>query len=86
MIAGDVRVIVADCQALVVAQAFAPGSAVLGVSRAPDQKPTPGLAGRPDVVATPRIGGPRPEAAEHRAFDTAPQVGDLVQGRCRGGR
>jgi len=57
------------------------GGAAMDVGRAPDQKPTPALAGRPDVVATPHIGGLTPEAAEHQAFDTVRQVGDLAQGR-----
>ena len=57
------------------------GGAALDVGRAPDQKPTPGLAGRPDVVATPHIGGLTPEAAEHQAFDTVRQVGALAEGR-----
>ena len=57
------------------------GGAALDVGRAPDQKPTLGLAGRPDVIATPHIGGLTPEAAEHQAFDTVRQVGELAQGR-----
>jgi len=55
--------------------------AAMDVGRAPDQKPTPALAGRPDVIATPHIGGLTPEAAEHQAFDTVRQVGDVAQGR-----
>ncbi len=55
--------------------------AAMDVGRAPDQKPTPALAGRPDVIATPHIGGLTPEAAEHQAFDTVRQVEELVQGR-----
>jgi D-3-phosphoglycerate dehydrogenase len=57
------------------------GGAALDVGRAPDQKPTPGLAGRPDVIATPHIGGLTPEAAEHQALDTVRQVGELAEGR-----
>ncbi len=55
--------------------------AAMDVGRAPDQKPTPALAARPDVIATPHIGGLTPEAAEHQAFDTVRQVGELAQGR-----
>ena len=55
--------------------------AALDVGRAPDQKPTPILAGRADVIATPHIGGLTPEAAEHQAFDTVRQVKELAQGR-----
>ena len=57
------------------------GGAALDVGRAPDQKPTPCLAGRPDVIATPHIGGLTPEAAEHQAFDTVRQMEALAQGR-----
>jgi len=57
------------------------GGAAMDVGRALDQKPTPALAGRPDVIATPHIGGLTPEAAEHQALDTVRQVGDLAQGR-----
>ena len=55
--------------------------AALDVGRAPDQKPTPILAGRIDVIATPHIGGLTPEAAEHQAFDTVRQVEELAKGR-----
>jgi len=55
--------------------------AAMDVGRAPDQKPTPAVAARPDVTATPHIGGQTPEAAEHQAFDTVRQVGDLAQGQ-----
>lgn len=55
--------------------------AAMDVGRALDQKPSPALAGRPDVVATPHIGGLTPEAAEHQAFDTVRQVAELSQGR-----
>jgi D-3-phosphoglycerate dehydrogenase len=57
------------------------GGAAMDVGRAPDQMPTPSLAGRADVVATPHIGGLTPEAAEHQAFDTVRQVGELVTGK-----
>jgi D-3-phosphoglycerate dehydrogenase len=55
--------------------------AAMDVGRAPDQMPTPALAGRSDVVATPHIGGLTPQAAEHQAFDTVRQVGDIIAGR-----
>jgi D-3-phosphoglycerate dehydrogenase len=55
--------------------------AAMDVGRAPDQMPTPSLASRPDVVATPHIAGLTPEAAEHQAFDTVKQVAELVAGR-----
>lgn len=59
--------------------------AAMDVGRAPDQMPSPALARRPDVVATPHIGGLTPEAAEHQAFDTVHQVADLVAGRMPAG-
>jgi D-3-phosphoglycerate dehydrogenase / 2-oxoglutarate reductase len=55
--------------------------AAMDVGRDSDQKPSPRLAGRPDVLATPHIGGLTPQAAEHQAFDTVRQVTDLVQRR-----
>ena len=55
--------------------------AAMDVGRAPDQMPTPALAARQDVVATPHIAGLTPEAAEHQAFDTVAQVAELVAGR-----
>ncbi len=56
-------------------------AAAMDVGRAPDQMPSPHLARRSDVVATPHIGGLTPEAAEHQAFDTVRQVADLIAGR-----
>jgi D-3-phosphoglycerate dehydrogenase len=55
--------------------------AALDVGRAQDQKPSPALAGRADVIATPHIAGLTPEAIEHQAFDTVNQVKELVAGR-----
>jgi len=54
--------------------------AAMDVGRAPDQMPTPELAGRPDIVATPHIGGLTPAAVEHQAFDTVGQVRALLAG------
>ncbi len=54
--------------------------AAMDVGRAPDQMPSPRLAARPDVVATPHIGGLTPEAAEHQAMDTVRQVAQLASG------
>ena len=48
--------------------------AAMDVGRDTDQKPSPRLAGRPDVLATPHIGGLTLKAAEHQAFDTVKQV------------
>lgn len=55
--------------------------AAMDVGRAPDQKPSPTLAARPDVVATPHIGGLTPAAIAHQAFDTVEQVKALVAGK-----
>jgi D-3-phosphoglycerate dehydrogenase / 2-oxoglutarate reductase len=55
--------------------------AALDVGRAPDQMPTPALARRADVIATPHIAGLTPDAAEHQAFDTVRQVEALLAGR-----
>ena len=61
------------------------GGAALDVGRARDQRPTIALAGRPDVIATPHIGGLTPEAAEHQAFDTVRQVEALAKGQMPSG-
>jgi len=55
--------------------------AAMDVGRAPDQMPSPALAGRHDVIATPHIGGLTPEAIQHQAFDTVRQVEALCAGR-----
>ncbi len=55
--------------------------AALDVGRAPDQMPTPRLARRPDVIATPHIGGLTPAAVRHQAFDTVAQVAAIAAGR-----
>jgi D-3-phosphoglycerate dehydrogenase len=55
--------------------------AAMDVGRAPDQKPSPLLAKRLDVVATPHTAGLTPQAAEHQAFDTVRQTGDILAGR-----
>ena len=43
--------------------------------------PSPHLAARLDVVATPHLGGLTPQAAEHQAMDTVRQVAALAAGR-----
>lgn len=55
--------------------------AALDVGRAPDQMPSPALAARPDVIATPHIGGLTVEAAEHQAMETVRQAQAILQGR-----
>jgi D-3-phosphoglycerate dehydrogenase len=55
--------------------------AALDVGRAPDQMPSPRLAGRSDVVATPHIGGLTPDGVEGQALEVVDQVEDLLAGR-----
>jgi D-3-phosphoglycerate dehydrogenase len=57
------------------------GGAAIDVGMAPDQMPSAELAARPDVVATPHIGGLTPAATQHQAFDTVRQVAALAAGR-----
>lgn len=54
--------------------------AALDVGRAPDQMPSPHLARRADVIATPHIAGLTPEAIEHQALETARQAAALIRG------
>jgi D-3-phosphoglycerate dehydrogenase len=54
--------------------------AALDVGRAQDQMPSPALAARADVIATPHAAGLTPDAAEHQAFDTVAQVRELLAG------
>ena len=70
-----------DEQALAVAlDAKRIAGAATDVGRAPDQMPSPELAGRADVVAAPHIGGLTPGAVEHQAFDTVRQVRAILAG------
>ncbi len=54
--------------------------AALDVGRAPDQMPTPRLAGLPGVVATPHVGGLTPPAIEAQALETVRQVEAILRG------
>ena len=53
----------------------------MDVGRAPDQMPTPRLAARADVVATPHIGGLTLPAIEHQVLETVAQAAEIVKGR-----
>ena len=53
----------------------------MDVGRAPDQMPTPRLAARPDVIATPHTAGLTLPAIEHQSMETAAQAAEIVQGR-----
>jgi len=53
--------------------------AALDVGRAADQMPSPLLARRPDVIATPHIGGLTVSATEHQAMETVRQVAAILR-------
>lgn len=53
----------------------------LDVGRAPDQMPTPVLAARPDVIATPHTAGLTLAAIEHQSLETVAQAAEVLQGR-----
>jgi D-3-phosphoglycerate dehydrogenase len=57
------------------------GGCGLDVGRDPDQMPTPAIAARKDVIATPHTAGLTRPAIEHQAMDTVAQAADIVQGR-----
>jgi D-3-phosphoglycerate dehydrogenase len=54
--------------------------AALDVGRAPDQKPSPSLAARPNVLATPHIAGLTGESVEHQSLETVRQAAAIVRG------
>ncbi len=53
----------------------------MDVGRAPDQMPTPRLAARPDVIATPHSAGLTLPAIEHQSMETVAQAAEIVKGR-----
>ena len=53
----------------------------MDVGRAPDQMPTPRLAARKDVIATPHTAGLTLPAIEHQSMETAAQAAEIVKGR-----
>jgi D-3-phosphoglycerate dehydrogenase len=53
----------------------------IDVGRDPDQMPTPRLAARPDVIATPHIAGLTLPAIEHQSMETVAQAAEIVKGR-----
>ena len=57
------------------------GGCAIDVGRAPDQMPTPRLAARADVIATPHAAGLTQPAIEHQSLETVAQAADIVQGR-----
>jgi D-3-phosphoglycerate dehydrogenase len=54
--------------------------AAMDVGRARDQMPTPALAGLPNVIATPHIGGLTPQAIEYQSLETVRQVTAIIKG------
>ena len=53
----------------------------MDVGRAPDQMPTPRLAARADVIATPHTAGLTQPAIEHQSMETAAQAAEIVRGK-----
>jgi D-3-phosphoglycerate dehydrogenase / 2-oxoglutarate reductase len=53
----------------------------LDVGRAPDQMPTPRLAARADVIATPHTAGLTLPAIEHQSLETVAQAAEIIEGR-----
>jgi D-3-phosphoglycerate dehydrogenase len=53
----------------------------MDVGRAADQMPTPRLAARPDVIATPHAAGLTLPAIEHQSLETAAQAAQIIKGR-----
>src|SRR5437762_12997901 len=53
----------------------------MDVGRAPDQMPTPRLAAREDVIATPHTAGLTLAAIEHQSMETVAQAAQIAKGR-----
>ncbi len=56
------------------------GGLAMDVGRAPDQRPSPDLARRPGVVATPHLGGLTPENADAQALSSVDQIRAILDG------
>jgi D-3-phosphoglycerate dehydrogenase / 2-oxoglutarate reductase len=57
------------------------GGCALDVGRAPDQMPTPAIAARADVLATPHTAGLTLPAIEHQSMETVAQAAEILKGR-----
>lgn len=57
------------------------GGCAIDVGRDPDQMPTPRLAKRPDVIATPHSAGLTLPAIEHQSMETVAQAAEILKGR-----
>jgi D-3-phosphoglycerate dehydrogenase len=53
----------------------------IDVGRAPDQMPTPALAARADIIATPHTAGLTRPAIEHQSMETVAQAAEILKGR-----
>src|SRR5207253_11141689 len=53
----------------------------MDVGRAPDQMPTPRLAARRDVIATPHAAGLTAPAIEHQSLETVAQALEILEGQ-----
>jgi D-3-phosphoglycerate dehydrogenase len=53
----------------------------MDVGRAPDQMPTPRLAARSDVIATPHTAGLTLPSIEHQSMETVAQAGEIIRGK-----
>jgi len=56
------------------------GALGMDVGMAADQRPSPALAGRPGVVATPHLGGLTPENADAQAASSVEQIAAMIAG------
>ena len=57
------------------------GGCALDVGRAADQMPTPAIAARGEVIATPHTAGLTLPAIEHQSLGTVAQAGEILRGR-----
>ncbi|HZM37254.1 MAG TPA: NAD(P)-dependent oxidoreductase [Burkholderiales bacterium] len=57
------------------------GGCALDVGRAPDQMPTPRIAARADVLATPHSAGLTQPAIEHQSMETVAQAAEIAKGK-----
>jgi D-3-phosphoglycerate dehydrogenase len=57
------------------------GGCALDVGRAADQMPTPAVAARADVIATPHAGGLTRAAIEHQSMETVAQAAEILRGQ-----
>ncbi len=56
----------------------------MDVGRAPDEMPTPALAARADVIATPHTAGLTLPAIEHQSLETVAQAAEILKGIPKG--